>query len=56
LYSLQHALEVIGPIGGIEWRTVVFDGDFVDRGPESLEVICILLLLKLAYPDHVYLL
>ena len=56
LYSLQHALEVIGPIGGIEGRTVVFDGDFVDRGSESLEVICILLLLKLAYPNHVYLL
>jgi Ca2+-binding EF-hand superfamily protein/diadenosine tetraphosphatase ApaH/serine/threonine PP2A family protein phosphatase len=56
LYSLQHALEVIGPIGGIEGRTVIFDGDFVDRGSESLEVICILLLLKLAYPNHVYLL
>ena len=30
---------MIGPIGGVEGRAVVFDGDFVDRGSESLEVI-----------------
>jgi len=34
---------------------VVFNGDFVDRGKNSLEVILALLLLKLAYPDNVYL-
>jgi len=56
LYSLQHILEVIGPIGGEDAKTVVFDGDFVDRGSESLEVICILLLLKLAHPQDVILL
>ena len=34
---------------------VIFDGDFVDRGPQSLEVLLTLVILKLAYPDRVYL-
>jgi hypothetical protein len=34
---------------------LVFNGDFVDRGPHGLEVLCTLLFLKLAYPDRVYL-
>ncbi|CAB9504830.1 protein phosphatase PP1 [Seminavis robusta] len=35
---------------------VVFDGDFVDRGFNSLEVIATLLLLKLSHPKNVFLL
>jgi len=34
---------------------VVFNGDFVDRGQNSVEVLLALLLLKLAYPNNVYL-
>lgn len=34
---------------------LIFNGDFVDRGPNGLEVLCTLLFLKLAYPDRVYL-
>ena len=37
-------------------RRVVFDGDYVDRGANSLEVFSILLLLKLAYPQKVFML
>ena len=37
-------------------RQLIFDGDYVDRGTNSLEVFSILLLLKLAYPKKVFLL
>lgn len=42
---------------GMPWDgsgAIVFNGDFVDRGSNSLEVMLTILLLKLAYPDHVY--
>jgi hypothetical protein len=55
LSSLYFVLQKLkGQIGNT--ATVIFDGDFVDRGHQSLEVVCILYLLKLAYPNHVYLL
>ncbi|OHT03429.1 Ser/Thr protein phosphatase [Tritrichomonas foetus] len=34
----------------------LFLGDYVDRGPQSVEVICLLLALKLRHPDNVYML
>jgi len=40
----------------LEHRAIVFDGDFVDRGEHSLEVLATMLLLKLAHPKNVYLL
>lgn len=42
---------------GMPWDgsgAIVFNGDFVDRGSNSLEVMLTILLLKLAYPHHVY--
>ncbi|KAL7541694.1 hypothetical protein ACHAWF_006998 [Thalassiosira exigua] len=64
--SLLKVLDMAGRKDGEEGRdqhgspwngtgAVVFNGDFVDRGQNSLEVVLALLLLKLAYPDHVYL-
>mmetsp|Transcript_18179 Transcript_18179/g.26019 ORF Transcript_18179/g.26019 Transcript_18179/m.26019 type:complete len:525 (+) Transcript_18179:2266-3840(+) len=43
---------------GSPWNgtgAIVFNGDFVDRGENSVGVILTLLLLKIAYPNNVYL-
>jgi diadenosine tetraphosphatase ApaH/serine/threonine PP2A family protein phosphatase/Ca2+-binding EF-hand superfamily protein len=52
---LNNVLQ-LAPYGAHVDRTIVFDGDFVDRGEESVEVLATLLLLKLADPEHVVLL
>jgi len=52
LDSLIHILQKVDP----NKQIVVFDGDFVDRGDHSLEVLVTLLILKLANPRNVYLL
>jgi protein phosphatase len=42
--------------GDIESLDYLFLGDFIDRGSHSLETICLLLALKVRYPDQVHLL
>jgi diadenosine tetraphosphatase ApaH/serine/threonine PP2A family protein phosphatase len=56
LQSLQNVLRLIGTDDIGKTQAVVFNGDFVDRGSDSIEVICTLLLMKLAHPKHVILL
>ena len=44
-----------GPNGDIMSNDYLFLGDFVDRGNLSLETICLLMALKVKYPDQIHL-
>lgn len=54
LPCLKKVMDMVGSLedGGV----LVVAGDYVDRGENSLETLCTFLLLKLAYPNNVYLL
>ncbi|PZR20278.1 MAG: hypothetical protein DI535_30140, partial [Citrobacter freundii] len=47
---------ILSRIGDPEEQTLVFLGDYVDRGPQGLETALLLLALKTRYPDRVFLL
>ena len=42
--------------GDVESTAYVFNGDFVDRGCHQVEVVCLVLALKVAFPSKVFLL
>mmetsp|Transcript_61731 Transcript_61731/g.179064 ORF Transcript_61731/g.179064 Transcript_61731/m.179064 type:complete len:507 (+) Transcript_61731:61-1581(+) len=55
LRDLLLLFGVFGMPGTAECPSAVFNGDFVDRGKHQVEVLCLLLALKVAYPQNVFL-
>ena len=51
-YDLLRIFEELGMPS--EKNPYLFNGDFVDRGAHSLEVVFTLLLLKMRYPSYIY--
>ncbi|KAM3578115.1 hypothetical protein VYU27_000211 [Nannochloropsis oceanica] len=53
LTDLLYIIDAIGPPS--DTNKIIFNGDFVDRGPASLQVTLILFALQLAAPEHIFL-
>ncbi len=51
--DLQEMFQVGGAVPDTNY---LFLGDYVDRGPQSIEVIVLLILLKIKYPNNIHLL
>lgn len=54
--QLSDLLNAFNQSGVPPFSKWLFLGDYVDRGPKSVEVICFLLAMKLKYPHHIFLL
>ena len=53
----RDLLRIFHATGGFPpWSKYLFLGDYVDRGDQSLETICLLLAYKVRYPEHLFLL
>ena len=55
-FFLVHGQPYPPTISDLQGYRYLFNGDFVDRGPHSLEVVCVLFALKVYAPKQVFLL
>lgn len=46
--------DILFPKGDIEGFTYLFLGDFIDKGPQSLETLILLFSLKIKHPDSIF--
>ena len=53
-YDMLRLFEISG--GGLPKNKFLLMGDFVDRGKQGIEVMCLLLAYKVKYPDKIFLL
>ncbi|KAA6393476.1 MAG: putative Serine/threonine protein phosphatase PP1 isozyme 7 [Streblomastix strix] len=55
---IQQLCALLRQVGLPEYgkHSIIFLGDYVDRGQNGVEVLCLVLALKLAFPDLVYIL
>jgi serine/threonine-protein phosphatase PP1 catalytic subunit len=54
--QFQALLRIFEQVGYPPTTSYLFLGDYVDRGSEGIRVVCMLLTLKIIYPDHIFLL
>lgn len=55
-YKIQDMHKLFGVIGKVPDVKMIFLGDYIDRGPQSIETIIYLLCLKVKYRDRIFLL
>lgn len=54
--DFHNFMKVIENTGWPNQHTLLFLGDYVDRGPETVELVLFILLLKIRYPQRVFML
>lgn len=55
-FDLFRLLEIAGYPDGISNQKYLFIGDYVDRGKQSIETVCLLMAYKIRYPNTFFLL